>query len=86
MEFSGASLEILHFEEGIATPEKPDFPPKQAGLKHLCFEVRDIEQMRLHLEGAGVPMLTPVRAGVHYRKQLFCQGPDQSVIELVERR
>jgi glyoxylase I family protein len=85
MGFAGASLEILHFEGGITTPEEPDFPPKQTGLKHLCFEVQDIEQMRLHLEGAGIAMLTPVRKGVHYRKQIFCQGPDQSVIELVER-
>jgi catechol 2,3-dioxygenase-like lactoylglutathione lyase family enzyme len=86
MEFAGTYLEIIHFEQGLTTPSEPDFPPKRNGLKHVCFAVQDIEQMRSRLEGAGIPMLTQVREGHHYRKQLFCQGPDQSVIELVERR
>jgi lactoylglutathione lyase len=51
--------------------------------KHLCFEVKDLEEYREILVGRGVP-ISPITVGMDNSKQAWIKDPDENDIELME--
>jgi glyoxylase I family protein len=84
LEAGGGRIELLSFGAGLASTEPEDFPPRKVGVGHICFRVSDLAQIQERLEKAGVPLLSPIRQGQFHRRCLFCRGPDNTVLELVE--
>lgn len=77
----GTQVELFSFPD---PPQRPSYP-EACGLRHLAFEVRDIEEAVRELEEKGVPV-EPVRIDEHTgRRFTFFADPDGLPLELYER-
>ena len=78
---NGAQIELFSFPN---PPERPSFPEAQ-GLRHLAFEVDDLEAAIAHLNQAGVET-EPIRLDDLTGKRFtFFQDPDALPLELYEQ-
>lgn len=76
-----AQIELFSFPD---PPKRPSTPEAQ-GLRHLCFEVEDIEKAVNWLEIKGVEV-EPIRVDpVTNKRFTFFKDPDQLPLELYER-
>ena len=76
-----AQIELFSFPD---PPKRPSTPEAQ-GLRHLCFEVEDIEKAVNWLEIKGVE-IEPIRVDpVTNKRFTFFKDPDQLPLELYER-
>ena len=77
----GTQVELFSFPD---PPARPSYP-EACGLRHLAFEVRDIEEAVRELEEKGVAV-EPVRIDEHTgRRFTFFADPDGLPLELYER-
>ena len=76
----GSQIELFSFP---GAPPRPSHPEAQ-GLRHLAFEVRDVEAAKRALEAQGVEV-EPVRLdGYTGRRFVFFADPDGLPLELYE--
>ncbi|MFC6464286.1 VOC family protein [Marinilactibacillus sp. GCM10026970] len=76
-----AQIELFSFPD---PPKRPSTPEAQ-GLRHLCFEVKDIEKAVNWLENKGVEV-EPIRVDPITNKRFtFFKDPDHLPLELYER-
>ncbi|WHY72004.1 SMU1112c/YaeR family gloxylase I-like metalloprotein [Fictibacillus enclensis] len=81
LEIGNAQIELFSFPN---PPERPSYPEAR-GLRHLAFEVENIEETVLHLEKYGV-IVEPVRVDEWTGKRFtFFSDPDDLPLELYER-
>ncbi|OCA87651.1 hypothetical protein A8F94_07285 [Bacillus sp. FJAT-27225] len=81
LEVNGAyQIELFSFPD---SPARPSYP-EAAGLKHLAFEVEDVEQAAEELKGLGVEVEEIRIDRVTSRKFTFFHDPDGLPIELYE--
>ncbi|SCC29798.1 glyoxylase I family protein [Fictibacillus enclensis] len=81
LEIGNAQIELFSFPN---PPERPSYPEAR-GLRHLAFEVENIEETVLHLEKHGVTV-EPVRVDEWTGKRFtFFSDPDSLPLELYER-
>jgi glyoxylase I family protein len=77
----GTQVELFSFPD---PPRRPSYP-EACGLRHLAFEVADIDVAVRELEGRGV-VVEPVRVDEHTGKRFtFFADPDGLPLELYER-
>lgn len=77
----GSQIELFSFPN---PPERPSYP-EACGLRHLAFEVADIDESVRELEGRGV-RVEAVRVDEHTGKRFtFFADPDGLPLELYER-
>lgn len=77
----GTQIELFSFPD---PPARPSYP-EACGLRHLAFEVADIDEAARELEGRGV-RAEPVRVDEHTgRRFTFFADPDGLPLELYER-
>jgi glyoxylase I family protein len=77
----GGQIELFSFPDA---PPRPSYPEAQ-GLRHLAFEVADVEQGKRELEAKGVAV-EPVRVDELTGKRFtFFADPDGLPLELYER-
>lgn len=77
----GVQIELFSFP---SPPRRPSYP-EACGLRHLAFEVADIDASVAHLAGHGV-LAEPVRVDPHTGKRFtFFSDPDGLPLELYER-
>ncbi|WP_026314613.1 VOC family protein [Heyndrickxia acidiproducens] len=73
-------IELFSFP---SPPGRPSFP-EAAGLRHLAFEVENVEASKVYLEQAGI-QVENVRTDPYTNKKFtFFQDPDGLPIELYE--
>jgi glyoxylase I family protein len=78
----GVQIELFSFPN---PPKRPSYP-EACGLRHLAFEVADIDAAVGHLARHGV-VVEPVRVDPHTgRRFTFFADPDGLPLELYERR
>lgn len=78
----GTQLELFSFP---APPARPSYP-EACGLRHLAFEVDDVERCKQELEANGIAV-EPIRLDEHTRQRfVFFADPDGLPLELYERR
>ncbi|MDM5201155.1 VOC family protein [Fictibacillus enclensis] len=81
LEIGNAQIELFSFPN---PPERPSYPEAR-GLRHLAFEVENIEETVLHLEKHGVSV-EPIRVDEWTGKRFtFFSDPDGLPLELYER-
>lgn len=77
----GVQIELFSFSN---PPKRPSYP-EACGLRHLAFEVEDIDEAVAELGGHGV-VVEPVRLDPHTGKRFtFFSDPDGLPLELYER-
>jgi len=77
----GTQIELFSFAD---PPKRPSYP-EACGLRHLAFEVADLDEAVLELEGNGVAV-EPVRIDEHTGNRFtFLADPDGLPLELYER-
>ena len=77
----GTQIELFSFPD---PPKRPSYP-EACGLRHLAFEVADLDEAVRELEGRGV-VVEPVRVDEHTGKRFtFFADPDGLPLELYER-
>ena len=76
----GTQIELFSFPN---PPARPSYP-EACGLRHLAFEVADIDEAVENLRGKGV-VVEPVRIDEHTGKRFtFFADPDGLPLELYE--
>src|SRR3954469_21316111 len=76
----GTQIELFSFPD---PPRRPSYP-EACGLRHLAFEVADIDEAVGELRGNGV-IVEPVRVDEHTGKRFtFLADPDGLPLELYE--
>jgi glyoxylase I family protein len=74
-------VELFSFNN---SPERPSYPEAR-GLRHLAFEVNDLETSVKELEGKGIAV-EPIRIDeVTGKKFTFFSDPDRLPLELYEK-
>lgn len=74
-------VELFSFNN---SPERPSYPEAR-GLRHLAFEVNDIETSVKELEGKGIAV-EPIRIDeITGKKFTFFSDPDKLPLELYEK-
>ena len=77
----GTQIELFSFPD---PPRRPSYP-EACGLRHLAFEVEDIDEVTRELADLGVAV-EPVRVDEHTGKRFtFLADPDGLPLELYER-
>ena len=77
----GTQIELFSFP---SAPKRPSYP-EACGLRHLAFEVDDIDEAIESLQGQGV-IVEDVRVDEHTgRRFTFFADPDGLPLELYER-
>ena len=77
----GTQIELFSFPD---PPKRPSYP-EACGLRHLAFEVADLDEAVRELEDKGV-VVEPVRIDEHTGKRFtFFADPDGLPLELYER-
>jgi glyoxylase I family protein len=82
LEVSGLyQVELFSFPEPAPRPSRPE----AAGLRHLAFEVDDIDEAVAHINAAGITV-EPIRVDEFTDKRYtFFADPDGLPIEFVEK-
>ena len=76
----GSQIELFSFP---GCPPRPSYPEAR-GLRHLAFEVDDIDACKRKLEALGIPV-EPIRIDAYTRKRFtFFSDPDGLPLELYE--
>lgn len=76
----GSQIELFSFPD---PPARPSYPEAR-GLRHLAFEVADLDQCKTELERKGVTV-EPIRLDEHTNKRFtFFADPDGLPLELYE--
>ena len=81
LEIGDSQIELFSFKN---PPKRPSYP-EACGLRHLAFEVDDIEEAVSYLEKNGVKC-EPIRIDEFtLRKFTFFEDPDKLPLELYEK-
>ena len=76
----GSQIELFSF---VDRPPRPSYPEAR-GLRHLAFEVADVERCKASLEAGGVPV-EAIRVDEYTgRRFTFFADPDDLPLELYE--
>jgi len=76
----GSQIELFSFPD---PPSRPSYP-EACGLRHLAFEVEDVDRCKLELEAAGVAV-EDIRVDEYTgRRFVFFADPDGLPLELYE--
>jgi glyoxylase I family protein len=73
-------IELFSFPNPPTRPSRPE----ACGLRHLAFEVNDVEKVKLELEGKGI-ISEPIRIDEFTGKKFtFFEDPDGLPLEIYE--
>jgi glyoxylase I family protein len=76
----GSQIELFSFEN---PPLRPSYPEAR-GLRHLAFEVANVEQAKLDLEAKGIAVERIRTDEYTHRRFVFFADPDGLPLELYE--
>ena len=77
----GGQIELFSFP---AAPPRPSFPEAQ-GLRHLAFEVDDVQACKANLESLGIAVEAIRLDEFTHRRFVFFADPDGLPLELYEQ-
>lgn len=82
----GGNVQIEVFQYKHPLPASgPPARPCDVGIRHICFDVTDIEAEYKRLKSAGVEFISePQTMGNHRVKAVYARDPDHNIVELQE--
>ncbi len=82
---SGTNIELIQYYCPISLPNKKKESANQIGIRHLAFEVGDIEKEVLKLRGKGIKFFSKIEVYPKTGKKLvYFYGPDGIIIEMAQ--
>jgi catechol 2,3-dioxygenase-like lactoylglutathione lyase family enzyme len=79
------NLELLHFESPDSAKDEAIGKLNQIGLRHLAFQVDDIEKTVIQLKQKNIQFLSKILTYQESKKKLcYFTGPDGIILELAE--
>jgi len=81
---NGTGIELFQDHEPIELTENLK-DTKNIGMKHLAFEVENIESFLEKNRKYNLRKLTPIKPGTTVKRYLFITDPDNIPIELFEK-
>ena len=91
-EGGGARFELLEYRAPAGEALPPTSLPNTPGLRHVAFEVDDVEAEYVRLSLAGVPFVSPPVAvpfgvaGAIRKRLCYARDPDGALIEFADYR
>jgi glyoxylase I family protein len=77
-------IEVFQYKHPPATVG-PTPRPCDVGIRHICFDVTDIQAEYVRLKSAGVEFISePQTMGSHKVKAVYARDPDNNIVELQE--
>ena len=77
-------IEVFQYKHPLPAPGTPA-RPCDVGIRHICFDVTDIEAEYKRLKSAGVEFISePQTMGSHRVKAVYARDPDHNIVELQE--
>jgi catechol 2,3-dioxygenase-like lactoylglutathione lyase family enzyme len=82
---SGVKLELIRYHRPQSRAGVGASPPNEIGIRHIAFEVDDIETLVSTLKGEGIAFWGEVQTYPETGKKLvYFHGPDDIILELAE--
>ena len=85
MELDGPVRLNISSQLAGSSPRQPEAELNRLGLEHFGFDVEDLAAELDRLEKAGVRIVLPLTEVVGGTRLAYIEGPDDVVIELVQR-
>lgn len=88
----GARFELLEYQTPSGVALREDSLANTVGLRHVAFEVDDLDGLHQRLSDAGVrfvspPVTVPFNVVGNIRKRLcYCYDPDGVIVEIADYR
>ena len=76
-------VQLLHFNRPAVTKAPDVARLDKIGFNHICFAVKDIDQVIATVTAAGVRLRNDMMT-FHDRKLVFLEGPEGITVELAE--
>lgn len=77
-------IEVFQYLDPLPRPGEAR-PPCDVGIRHIAFDVTDIEAEYARLKAAGVPSLSvPQTMGPFGLRSVYLRDPDGNIVELQE--
>jgi catechol 2,3-dioxygenase-like lactoylglutathione lyase family enzyme len=80
----GGRLELVKFHAPSGPAGDPDVPANIPGLRHVSFEVDDLDAALARVGAHGAELVGEVESGGGYRL-CYVRGPEGIIVELAER-
>jgi catechol 2,3-dioxygenase-like lactoylglutathione lyase family enzyme len=82
----GASqIELASFVTPASPPSGPAAPSNVPGLRHLCFEVDDLDATLEHLQPHGAELVGAIEEYEDVYRTCYVHGPEGIIVELAQR-
>lgn len=78
------SLELVKFHSPVDPDGIRPAPPNTLGLRHLCFQVEDLDGIVATLQDKGHELVGEVQTYENTYKLCYIRGPEGIIIELAE--
>ena len=79
---SETTLELIHYYAPADDTSPPENKSNLAGLRHIAFDVTDIETHYKNLGKAGVTIFSEIQLYQNKKKLFYFQGPENVILEL----
>ena len=79
------NLELVKFHHPVDEAGVQSSAANTLGLRHLCFEVEDLENIVVALQQKGHDLLGSVQTYENIWKLCYVRGPEGIIIELAEQ-
>ena len=86
MELDGPVRLNISSQLAGASPRQPEAELNRLGLEHFGFATEDLEADLDRLKGAGIRVVLPLTDVAGGTRLAYIEGPDNVLIELVQRR
>jgi glyoxylase I family protein len=78
-------IEVFQYKHPEPAAQGPPPRPCDVGIRHICFDVTDIQGEYERLKSAGVEFISePQTMGNHQVKAVYARDPDNNIVELQE--
>lgn len=80
----GASLELTEFSSPASVEDPIDLPANSLGLRHVAYEVQDIQALITKAQAAGYPLVGEVVDYQDVYRLAYIRGPEGLLLELAQ--
>ena len=77
-------IELIQYHNPVGEKDPNTGKSNQIGIRHIAFEVEDIEKVYTNLQNAGIKILSELQLYNQSKKLCYFVGPDDVILELAE--
>ena len=81
----GGQIELSKFNAPPLEPGEPEAPSNTPGLRHVAFEVDDLEDTLARLRALGAELIGTVEDYGDFYRLCYVRGPAGAIVELAQK-